>query len=176
MSQQNTELKQWIECITQETIHDDLEESLRDGIVLCKLMNKLQPGSCGYSDKKSAFLQRENIFAFIQAAKKIGVEDYEIFDINDLYEGSNFNQVRICLYALCRCLRKVGEFKGPLIGPKMAEKQKIEFTPAQLNKSRTAASPYVSNNATIPKGTFSYAARRQICPQNKENINERNDN
>ncbi|ELQ76518.1 Calponin [Trachipleistophora hominis] len=174
MSQQNTELKEWIEHITLETIGDNLEESLKDGIILCKLMNKLQPGSCNYSEKKSAFLQRENIFAFIRAAKKIGVEEYEIFDINDLYEGSNFNQVRICLYALCRCLRKTGEFKGPLIGPKMAEKQKIEFTPAQLNKSRTAASPYVSNKATIPKGTFSYGARRQICPQNKENANERN--
>lgn len=172
MSKESNELRKWIECITGECIEGDLEEALKDGIILCKLMNKLQPGSCKYSEKKSAFLQRENIFEFIKAAEKVGVEKYELFDINDLYEGHNFNQVMVCLYALCRYLRKYKGFKGPFIGPKMADKQKIRFTQAQINKSKQAESPFMSNKSVIPKGTFSYGARRQICPQNKENIDD----
>lgn len=41
---QEQEAQAWIETITGEPFRGNFEESLRDGILLCKLMNKLKPG------------------------------------------------------------------------------------------------------------------------------------
>lgn len=44
--QQEAEARQWIETVTGDRCPptSDYETWLRDGIVLCKLMNRLQPG------------------------------------------------------------------------------------------------------------------------------------
>lgn len=44
--QQEAEARQWIETITGDRFppNADYETTLRDGIVLCKLMNRLAPG------------------------------------------------------------------------------------------------------------------------------------
>lgn len=44
--EQEAEAQQWIESVTGERFPPGIsyEEVLRDGIFLCKLMNKLQPG------------------------------------------------------------------------------------------------------------------------------------
>ena len=63
----------------------DLHTALQDGVVLCKLINKLNKKKtggqgrnlCRRINKKnpSTFEQRENIQAFILAVKKFGVEE-----------------------------------------------------------------------------------------------------
>lgn len=44
--QQEAEAQQWIETVTGERFPPNLryEDALRDGIILCKLMNRLRPG------------------------------------------------------------------------------------------------------------------------------------
>lgn len=44
--EQEVEAQHWIETVTGERFQPGLsyEENLRDGVLLCKLMNKLQPG------------------------------------------------------------------------------------------------------------------------------------
>ena len=89
----------------------DFGEILKDGVVLCKLMNKLQPGSVKKFKEKveciqiylfkthfhviqgPAFLLMENVQAFINAAKSYGVPDEEMFLTPDLFEGRNLSQV-----------------------------------------------------------------------------------
>lgn len=44
-TEQEQEAQQWIEAITGESFKGSFEDSLRDGILLCKLMNKLNPGT-----------------------------------------------------------------------------------------------------------------------------------
>ena len=43
--QKEAELRSWIEGLTGLSLGPDFQKGLRDGIILCTLMNKLQPGS-----------------------------------------------------------------------------------------------------------------------------------
>lgn len=79
------------------------EDILKDGIVLCKLINKLAPGSVKkIQERGTNFQLMENIQRFQQAVKKYGVPQEEIFQTADLFERRNIPQVTLSLYALGR--------------------------------------------------------------------------
>ncbi|WUR04771.1 calponin transgelin [Vairimorpha necatrix] len=131
------EILNWISLILGDDFSNlSFASALKDGTVLCRLLNK----TCGYNIiyKKSPqlFVQRENICAFINGLKKYGILEYELFQTVDLFEEKNLKQVSISLYALSRQLQVKKEFPGPFIGPKLAEKQKIEFSQAVLDKGK----------------------------------------
>ena len=86
---------QWIEAVMGEPLPaGDFADVLKDGVVLCKLINKIQPGSVKkFKEKGPAFMLMENVQSFIQAAKKYGVPDEEMFLTPDLFEGKNLSQV-----------------------------------------------------------------------------------
>ncbi|CAF4454194.1 unnamed protein product, partial [Adineta steineri] len=60
------EAQQWIEEVTGEKFPSgSYEDALKDGILLCKLINKLQPGSVGkICTSGGGFKLRENVSAF----------------------------------------------------------------------------------------------------------------
>ena len=64
--EQEAEILQWIESVLGETLpKGDYEDILKDGVVLCKLMNKISPGSITkFKEKGPAFLLMENIQSF----------------------------------------------------------------------------------------------------------------
>ena len=70
------------------------------------------------------FPQRENVKAFIDGARALGVPDAENFDTGDLFDGSNMKQVLICLHALGRLVRGLAGAKDPRLagwdGPHLA--------------------------------------------------------
>ena len=106
---------QWISAVLGETIpKGDFEVVLKDGTILCRLMNKIQPGSvkkykesvsCKYCSKSvnclismsalclqgTPFMLMENIQAFLVAAKNYGVPSEELFQTADLFEREGFN-------------------------------------------------------------------------------------
>ncbi|KAG0442113.1 Muscle-specific protein 20 [Dictyocoela muelleri] len=130
---EESEIKQWIETILDTQLPSEpLQKILKDGSVLCELMNKIKPNSCTYKKSPGLFIQRENINNFITCAKNIGVPDYELFQSNDLLENKNFKQVIICIYSLNRHLRNTN-FEGPFIGPKLATKNEFKHDPNQNN-------------------------------------------
>ena len=47
-------------------------------------------------------------------------------------------QVTLCLYALGRTTQKHSDYTGPVIGPKMAEKNERNFTEEQIKAGRDA--------------------------------------
>ncbi|XP_053555202.1 rho guanine nucleotide exchange factor 6 isoform X2 [Bombina bombina] len=69
-----------------------LKSSLRDGVVLCKLMSRLLPGSVEKycSDPKSETDCLENIKEFLKACASLQIE---LFNVNDLYANENFPKV-----------------------------------------------------------------------------------
>lgn len=72
-------------------------------------MNSLQAGSVKkVNESKMAFKCMENINAFLEAAKAMGVPAQETFQTVDLWERQNLNSVVICLQSLGR---KVIQFK-----------------------------------------------------------------
>ncbi len=70
----------------------------------------------------------ENIQAFLCAARQYGVPAEELFQTADLFERRNIPQVVLCLYSLGRLTQRHPEYEGPMIGPKMAERNERNFS------------------------------------------------
>ncbi|XP_018562545.1 myophilin [Anoplophora glabripennis] len=138
MSRRNKDLEAevltWIfGCIGEPVPAGDFEDILRNGVVLCNLMNKLAPGSVKKIQPKGTNFQlMENIQRFQAAAKAYGLPQEEIFQTADLFEKRNIAQVALSLFALGRITQKHPEWNGPQLGPKMAEKNERNFTEEQL--------------------------------------------
>ncbi|XP_077368392.1 rho guanine nucleotide exchange factor 7b isoform X2 [Festucalex cinctus] len=76
-----------------------LRTSLQDGVVLCKLLERLRPGTTEkfFQEPRSDSEYQVNINEFIKGIGAFGVEPFEV---NDLLQGLNFTKVLNCLVAL----------------------------------------------------------------------------
>lgn len=159
-----TETLEWIKTLTGESIDttgtaDNLYEVLKDGTILCKLVNSIQEGSVKKINQSTmAFKCMENINAFLDAAKKLGVPPQETFQTIDLWEKQNLYSVIICLQSLGR---KAGNYGKPTLGPKEADKNVREFTEEQLNAGQNVISLQYGTNKGQQSG-ISFGNRRQI--------------
>jgi len=150
------ECLEWVKEITGEPINtsgdmDNFFEVLKDGVILCKLVNSIKPGSVKkINESKMAFKCMENITAFSDVARSFGVPPQETFQSVDLWERQNLNAVVICLQSLGR---KVGQYGKPSIGPKEADKNKRNFTEEQLRAGQNVISlQYGSNKGATQSG------------------------
>ena len=99
-------VKEWIAGVMEDpTMFEDVngeeqfKEKLKSGVILCNLMNKVQPGSIKRFKKNATmpFMQMENIGFFNQAVKSYGVKPEYLFVTVDLFEGKNMTQVLLGL-------------------------------------------------------------------------------
>jgi len=107
--------QRWIEEVTGEQFKDpdNFQISTMDGILLCKLVNRIKPGIVPTINRQNtAFANRENIAQFIAACKRLGLKETQCFTTNSLYEGTRLRDVAITLYWLGRAARALG-FRGP---------------------------------------------------------------
>uniref|UniRef100_A0A2I3TMP8 Calponin n=1 Tax=Pan troglodytes TaxID=9598 RepID=A0A2I3TMP8_PANTR len=89
--QKKAELHSWIKGLTGLFISPDFQKGLKDGIILCTLMNKLQPGSVPkINHSMQNWHQLENLSNFIKAMA------------NDLFESRSMTQLQVSLLALVR--------------------------------------------------------------------------
>lgn len=159
-----TETLEWVKQLTGAPLNtagtaDNLYEVLKDGTLLCKLVNSLQEGSVKKINQSTmAFKCMENINAFLDAAKKMGVPPQETFQTIDLWEKQNLYSVLICLQSLGR---KAGNFGKPTLGPKEADKNVREFTEEQLNAGQHVVSLQYGTNKGQQSG-ITFGNRRQI--------------
>lgn len=132
---------------------EPFEKVLKNGVILCELINVLQPGSVKrIATKGSNFQLMENIAAYQKAVKKYGVPQEEIFQTADLFEARNVKQVALSLFCLGRTANNKG-FDGPVLGPKMADANKREFTEEQLAEAKNTVSlQYGSNKGATAAG------------------------
>jgi len=134
-AEQEKEAQTWIETLTGEKFPAGVlyEDVIRDGIVLCKLMNAIKPGSISKINTTGAqFKMMENINFFLKAITNYGVCDVDLFQTADLYEKKDIGQVTSCVFALGRTTYQHPEYKGPNLGVKPSEENKREFTEEQL--------------------------------------------
>lgn len=143
------ETLEWIKLLTGEPENtagdaDNFFNVLKDGTVLCKLVNVLQEGSVKKINQSNmAFKCMENINAFLETVKKLGVPAQETFQTIDLWERQNLYSVVTCLQSLGR---KAGNFGKPSIGPKEADKNVREFTEEQLKAGQNVISLQYGTN------------------------------
>jgi len=93
----------WIETIIGEKFDKskNYEENLKDGVILCKLMNAIKPKAIkDISKSNMPFKQMENIQKFLTAATKYGVLVNDLFQTVDLYQATNIPAVTQGITAL----------------------------------------------------------------------------
>jgi len=110
----------WIEKVTGEKKDGDatVQEWLKNGQVLCKLVNKIKPDTVKkINTLKSPFKEMENITYFTTAGRAFGVPEMSMFATGDLYEDKNMGSVINCIYQVAGVVQvSVPEFKGPHLG------------------------------------------------------------
>lgn len=101
------EAQEWIEAILGLGFPagESYEDVLKDGQVLCRLINKIKPGSVAkINESGGQFKMMENINNFQKALKSYGVPDQDVFQTVDLYEKKDISQVTNTLFALGRAV------------------------------------------------------------------------
>ncbi|XP_076183652.1 vav guanine nucleotide exchange factor isoform X2 [Ptiloglossa arizonensis] len=89
----------------------DLAYTLRDGVLLCNLLNTVDPGCIDMKDvnqkpQMAQFLCLRNIKVFLSACSTIfDLSDSDLFEPSMLFEISNFHRVLCTLSALSNCSR-----------------------------------------------------------------------
>ncbi|RWS26485.1 Muscle-specific protein 20-like protein [Leptotrombidium deliense] len=134
-----SQILNWISQVTGEKVPSGLfEDALSDGILLCKLMNKLNPGCIPKINDKSSvhFKLVENISNFLRLAEKYGVAEHDLFQTTDLIDKRNIPAVTNCILAVGRACYLHPEFKGPYLGPKPAEANVREWSEEQMKASK----------------------------------------
>ncbi|CAI9734874.1 calponin-1-like [Octopus vulgaris] len=161
----------WIEGVIGEQLGEDssvplgetgFHQQLKDGVILCKLMNQLSPNSIRkVNTNKSAFYMMENIANFLKAIESYGVLKNDLFQTVDLYDNTNMLQVVNTLHALGRKARQKG-YPGPCIGPKEAEKNERSFTDEQLMAGNNIISLQMGTNKGASQAGMNFGKSRSI--------------
>jgi hypothetical protein len=139
------------------------DDYLRDGQVLCRLMNKLQPGSIKKINTSGAqFKFMENINNFQKALMAYGLHEIDVFQTTDLFEKKDIPMVTKTMYALGRTTYKHPEWKGPNLGPKPSEENKREFDEETLKAGQAIIGLQAGTNKGASQAGQSFGAGRHI--------------
>merc|ERR1712170_179808 len=124
--------------------HDNFHELLKDGLILCRLIDTLFPGKINWNDKTfqtpkieamRIMRERERIAMFTKLVQEYGVPDTYAFPTESLHERqvANLAQVCVCIRALGIEAQTKPGFPGPEgFWPRKTEKQVREFTEEQM--------------------------------------------
>ncbi|XP_071525801.1 myophilin-like [Panulirus ornatus] len=94
----------WIYNMIDEPARVDFEFFLKDGCILCKLMNRIKPG-CIPEDTitwEGARSKQINIRNFLEHAEAYGVPKAKLFHVEDLLHLRHIPRVTRCIYALAK--------------------------------------------------------------------------
>jgi hypothetical protein len=118
-------LWQWIEASLDEKLKgDDLGAVLKDGTVLCRLINRIKPNSIKKINQRDiALMKMENIKLYLEACFGLGLPSTSLFTTSDLYNRRGLTEVLRNLEALARYATQLPNWTGPRWdGPKIAKR------------------------------------------------------
>ncbi|KAK7479229.1 hypothetical protein BaRGS_00029573 [Batillaria attramentaria] len=167
------EARLWIEDVIGEELvpgsdrnqplgHDKFHEVLKDGLVLCRLINALKPGSVKKMNKaKANFFMMENIGNFLKAATDYGLPVHDQFHTAALFERTNMTQVVNTLHALGRAAQKNG-YQGRTIGVKESAYNPRNFSEDKLREGQTIIGLQMGTNRGANQHGLNFGKSRSI--------------
>lgn len=110
-----------------------LEEALRDGVILAKVTRVFSPHLVRriFESPRLQFRHSENINYFFQFLDEIGIPDLFTFELTDLYDKKNIPKVIYCVHALSFILSN--DDLAPAIGDLVG---KLEFTDDEIKATQ----------------------------------------
>nr|XP_056708732.1 transgelin-2 [Euleptes europaea] len=149
---------------------DEFQKWLKDGTVLCKLINSLYPKGQGPVAKiqpfTMAFKQMEQISQFLRAAERYGILASDIFQTVDLWEGKNMACVQRTLMNLGGLAVAKGDefFVGdPNWFPKKSQENRRAFSEDKLKEGQSVIGLQMgTNRGASQAGMTGYGMPRQI--------------
>eukprot|EP01132_Coremiostelium_polycephalum_P007426 gene7426-9128_t len=121
--------RKWIEDvlkIEELDLNVSLFEHLKNGVLLCKLVNTLKPGIIKrINESQISFKQLENIQNYLKACSQLGLQDTNLFNSIDLFENKDINLVITNILVLGKFASKVDGYTGPHLA---GEKKNIKIT------------------------------------------------
>jgi len=159
------EAQQWVESVlgVKFPANQAYEDVLKDGQVLCKLINKLKPNSVAkINESGGQFKFMENINNLQKALKEYGVPDQDVFQTVDLWEKKDISQVTNTLFAIGRAAWKDPNWKGPNLGPKPSDLNARDFTDEQLAAGQTIIGLQAGQNKGATQAGQNIGAGRKI--------------
>ncbi|GAB5367060.1 hypothetical protein AAMO2058_001197400 [Amorphochlora amoebiformis] len=105
----------WINAVLKKNV--DSFEKLMKGDILCRVVNKIRPGTVKRINRMNAsYFKMENIDHFLNGCRVIGVADHDLFVTVDFFEQRKFNMVAHTVLHLGVAARAFPDFKGPYPG------------------------------------------------------------
>ncbi|KAJ4395459.1 calponin [Didymella pomorum] len=138
------EVRAWIEDTLGERLPaGDLLDALKDGTVLCRLVNMVVSTPIRFKKSAMPFIQMENIAHFLKACElpPLNMPSHDRFLTVDLYESKDPAQVLQCLTAFSRAANAINPSNFPTsIGPKRGGSVMSPTTPSRPDFSRSYGS------------------------------------
>jgi hypothetical protein len=162
--EQEAEAQQWIETVIGERFPNcRYEDALRDGVILCKLMNRLAPGIIQkFNTSGGDYKMMDNLSQFQNACKKYGLADVDLFQTTDLWDRKNIALVTQTIFAVGRAAYRHPEWRGPWLGPRPAEENRRDFSEETLRAGEAIIGLQAGTNRGASQSGQSFGASRKI--------------
>ncbi|CAM9610321.1 unnamed protein product [Pylaiella littoralis] len=158
----------WIEAVTNEPVKGLFGDALRNGVLLCKLVNTIKPGAVRrVNESRMPFKQMENISNFLKSCRALGVAEHSLFETVDLFEGKDIGLVVRCVFSLGSAVQLTcPEYTGPSLGAKLHQANKRVFNEQQKQQARvnssfskmTMGSAHIMERPPIPNTGITFGA------------------
>lgn len=143
------------------TKQEDISDLLKDGVLLCKLVNVIKQDSVKkINNSNLAFKKMENINHFIAACESLGCKKQDLFQSVDLYESQNIPQVINGIMALGRKAQE--SYDGPALGPPESTENIREFSEEQLNAGKGIIGLQAGSNQGASQAGQNFGKTRSI--------------
>ncbi|KAJ1659926.1 Protein kinase of the Mitotic Exit Network [Dispira simplex] len=161
----------FLESILEEKLPShNLQLALRDGIILCRVINTLRPGTIKQIAMKDIpFAQMENISSFLHAAQELGVPGSDLFQTVDLYEGKNISRVVSTILSISRIIagiplgrRRVGSIDRML--PKRWSDKQTKDSSLPITPAQDALPPSVGKTTSTKGNTLCGSSTDTLIP------------
>lgn len=98
------EVQDWFQALLSTEFTKPLPSIIQDGSILCKVANAIQPGAIPviHENTLDISLHRENILNFLKFCAACRVNDFDLFQPENVLEGSDYPSVLYCLQDLGR--------------------------------------------------------------------------
>lgn len=147
----------------------NFHQDIKDGVILCQLINKMQPNAVKPNFKPKHYLEEHgNIMMFLEAAAKLGVPNSDLFTLRDVGElKPDMNQVLQCVAALSRQAQAMG-CGMPRIGPTYYKSREDQLR-IQERKNRERENAEIARRDEEKKGLM----RREEMERSKEELRKK---